>query len=312
MSIDIQITPISPPLDVGTRIHWDIATQSAIFVDIPNSDVYKYDENTGKVTKAKVGNEPLAFMFPVEGTNNKFIAGLGRKLVFVDWDGKSSQVSKVETIVEVEKEEELKGNRLNGAKVDPWGRLWAGTMGATNSDGSTVRGRGALYSLEKGKLKKHLGGIGISNGLAWDTQKMKMYYIDTLEPCVTQFDISNSGSLSNKKEVFSFKANNIGGLPDGLTIDSDGNLWVTAIYGSDLIKFNPENGSVLKKIVLPTPQVTSVSFGGKKIDKLFVTTARIPVDGKIPPDPAGTTYSIDLNDEIQHTIGYSGDRYIIS
>lgn len=72
------------------------------------------------------GNEPLAFMFPIEGSNYKFIAALGRKFVFVEWNGENSEVSKVETIGEVDHGTE---NRLNGAKVDPWGRLWAGNTG---------------------------------------------------------------------------------------------------------------------------------------------------------------------------------------
>lgn len=72
------------------------------------------------------GNEPIAFMFPVHGSNTKFIAGLGRKFVFVEWDGQSASVSKVDIIAEVDQEGILSKNRLNGAKVDPWGRLWAG------------------------------------------------------------------------------------------------------------------------------------------------------------------------------------------
>nr|CAH7744474.1 unnamed protein product [Callosobruchus chinensis] len=300
-----ELTPISEPLDVGTRIHWDAETQRAIFVDVPNGTVYSYENNNGEVVKAKVADEPIAFMFPVEGSDTKFIAGLSKKLVFVEWDGKSPQVSKVETIVEVEKEKEFKGNRFNGAKVDPWGRLWAGTMGPTSEDGTTENHKGALYSLTKGTLKKHESNIGISNGLAWDTKTNKMYYIDTLVPCVFQYDISKDGTLSNKTVVFDFKKQNIIGLPDGLTIDSNGNLWVCAIHGSHLVKFNPNDGKVIEKIQFPTPQVTAVSYGGKNLDKLFVTTARISVNGQIPPPPAGTTYVV-YNAKVP---GYPGDRY---
>lgn len=65
-------------------------------------------------------------MFPVEGSNSKFIAGISRKFAFVEWDGKSPKPSKIETIAEVDTDPDAKGNRLNGGKVDPWGRLWAG------------------------------------------------------------------------------------------------------------------------------------------------------------------------------------------
>ncbi|KAJ8973405.1 hypothetical protein NQ317_006471 [Molorchus minor] len=219
-------------------------------------------------------DEPLAFMFPVEYSNSKFIAGLGRKFVFVEWDGISSEVSKVETIVEVENETKVKDNRLNGAKVDPYGRLWAGTMGPIDCEGNIVPGQGSLYSLEKGVLKKHEGNVGCSNGIAWNTKEMKMYYIDTLVPAVFQYDFSESGTISNKTCVFDFKANNITGLPDGLTIDSNGALWVCCIYGSNVIKFDPKDGKILKRIKFPTSQITSVTFGGKNLDKMYVTTAK--------------------------------------
>lgn len=68
-------------------------------------------------------------MFPVEGSNTRFIAGLGRKFVFVEWDGQSSEVSTVDIISVVDNDGILAYNRLNGAKIDPWGRLWAGKEG---------------------------------------------------------------------------------------------------------------------------------------------------------------------------------------
>ncbi|CAG9833814.1 unnamed protein product [Diabrotica balteata] len=300
-----EFIPISDPLDVGTRIHYDECTNNAFFVDVPNGNAYRYDLASGNVTKTKVGNEPIAFMFPVVGSNNKFIAGLSNKFVSVEWDGVSPQVSKVEIIKEIETDPQLKGNRLNGGKVDPWGRLWAGTMGPAGADGETIPQRGALYSVEKGSVKKHLSNIGISNGLAWNTKKMKMYYLDTLQPKVFQYDITKDGAISNEKVIFEFGPHKIGGKPDGLTIDTDGNLWITAIFGSTLVKINPDDGKLLEKIVMSTPQPTSISFGGKNLNEMFVTTARIPVDGKIPPNPAGTTYIVRNSG----SSGFKGDRY---
>lgn len=65
-------------------------------------------------------------MFPIEKTSNKFIAALGRKFAIVTWDGKSGIVSSVDIICEIDTEPEFAMNRLNGGKVDPYGRLWAG------------------------------------------------------------------------------------------------------------------------------------------------------------------------------------------
>lgn len=69
-------------------------------------------------------------------------------------------------------------------------------MGTIDREGNITPGKGSLYSLHKGVLKRHESGIGCSNGLAWDTKQTKMYYVDTLVPAVFQYDYSNTGTLS--------------------------------------------------------------------------------------------------------------------
>lgn len=69
-------------------------------------------------------------------------------------------------------------------------------MGPPGFDGNIIRGRGSLYCLDKGNVKKREANIGISNGLAWDTNTMKMYYNDTLDPVVYQYDFTDCGSIS--------------------------------------------------------------------------------------------------------------------
>lgn len=71
-----------------------------------------------------------------------------------------------------------------------------GTMGPSDANGDVIPHKGALYSLNKGVVTKHKCNIGISNGLAWDTTKMKMYYCDTMEPKIFQYDISKDGKIS--------------------------------------------------------------------------------------------------------------------
>ncbi|CAH0557444.1 unnamed protein product [Brassicogethes aeneus] len=293
--IPITICPLDgEQLEVGTRPFWDEDRQILYFVDVKTSTIYKYCYNGNRVAKATVGDEPLAFMFPVEGDDKKFIAGLGRKLVFVTWDGKCPVVQKVELITEVEWEEDYLANRWNGGKVDPYGRLWAGTMGPADENGDTIPGRGSLYSYSKGLLLKHETNIGISNGLAWDVKENKMYYIDTLFPGVYQYDYDpKTGTICNRTCVFDFENNFVEGKPDGLVIDMDGNLIVACIFGGHLIHFDPRTGKVLARIPIPAEQVTAVTFGGFELDKLFVTTAKMEVNGEVPEDPAGVTFVIE-------------------
>lgn len=70
-------------------------------------------------------------VIPVEGTDDQFLVGLGRKLIVVTWDGVSDKVSKIEELLEVENEPGYTNNRWNDGKADPTGRLWAGNSRIT-------------------------------------------------------------------------------------------------------------------------------------------------------------------------------------
>lgn len=73
-------------------------------------------------------------------------------------------------------------------------------MGPPDSSGNVIKGRGSLYSLDRGTVKKHAIDIGISNGLAWNTDAKKMYYIDTLEPVVYQYNFTDDGIISKTRK----------------------------------------------------------------------------------------------------------------
>lgn len=115
---------------------------------------------------------------------------------------------------------------------------------------------GSLYSIGNDfKLKKQISPVSISNGLAWNPNNDIFYYIDSLSYQIMAYNYNSQTGIickkfiiyqynifyvkftflilffiANKKIVFDFLKNNIPGLPDGMTIDTNGNLWV-AVYG---------------------------------------------------------------------------------
>ena len=68
------------------------------------------------------------------------------------------------------------------------------------------------------------------------------------------------------------------GWPDGMTSDTDGNLWIAMWSGASVTRWNPRNGSLLEQIPLPAKNVTSCAFGGKTLDELYITSARTGLD----------------------------------
>lgn len=96
---------------------------------------------------------------------------------------------------------------------------------------------------------------------------------------------------ANQKTVFSLEKHDIPGYPDGQTIDSDGNLWIALFAGSAVIKIDPRKPeTLLQTVEMPAYQVTSVAFGGKNLDELYVTTARFIVGDKILSEADGHGY----------------------
>lgn len=80
-------------------------------------------------------------------------------------------------------------------------------------------------------------------------------------------------------------------VPDGMTIDENGSLYVATFGGSKLFKINPSTGAVELEIIIPAEQVTSAAFGGPNLDILYVTTAGKEFKSKQPP-PAGRLFQV--------------------
>ena len=163
--------------------------------------------------------------------------------------------------------------RFNDGKCDPSGRFWVGTMALDSRKKGAV-----LYRIDKDKsIHKMLDSVTISNGIVWTADKKTMYYNDTPTGTIQGFDYNDkTGEITNKRVVVRIPRG--GGGPDGMTIDADGNLWV-ALWGSGTVgKFDPRTGQQLQKVIVPAQNVSSCAFGGKNLDILYITTARVGVN----------------------------------
>jgi sugar lactone lactonase YvrE len=99
-----------------------------------------------------------------------------------------------------------------------------------------------------------------------------MYYVDSMERRVDVFDFDlDSGSFTNRRPFAAVDDGDV--LPDGLTVDAEGGVWVACWGGARVSRFTPD-GSLERSVSLPTPNVTSPVFGGSALDRLFITSAR--------------------------------------
>ena len=103
-----------------------------------------------------------------------------------------------------------------------------------------------------------------------------MYYIDTPTRQVSCFDYDEvTGEIKNRKVVIDYKKDITHAYPDGMTIDSEGKLWVAEFYGSQVCHWDPETGNLLQQVKIPALKVTSCCFGGPDYSVLYVTSASV-------------------------------------
>ncbi|XP_072932437.1 regucalcin-like isoform X2 [Epargyreus clarus] len=288
--MSIKVEKITDPLVLGEGPHWDEKQQALFFVSIHECTIHRYLPATGEHTKTKLDGR-VGFIVPVEGAINQFVVGVERRFLVVEWDGQEgSQTRIVKDLGEVD--QDVPSTRINDGKADPRGRLFAGTMGAEDPPGSFQMDKGSFYRIDSRGLVKVCSPISLSNGLAWDVQKGAMYYIDSLEYKIRRYDYNiETGEISNKTYIFDIKEKGQEGIPDGMTIDTDGNIWLAVFQGSCVLKIDPNTGKILQKVPIPAQQVTSVTFGGPNYDILFVTTASMNIGGVQEP-PCGSTFMV--------------------
>ncbi|XP_056647342.1 regucalcin-like [Diorhabda sublineata] len=252
--------------------NWDHNTQSLYFVDVTASTIHKYVPRENKHTQARIGNYNVSIIIPIKDKKNNFLVTLDRSVALIEWDGESEEVTAIQKLCTVE---ENTVHVFNDGKCDKTGRLWLGTM---SKSAATVDGiednQGALYSFYNNTINTHRHNVGVSNGIAFDYVREKMYYIDSYRYSIDQYDINfEKGTLSNQKTIFKNENKDI--LCDGMTIDTDGNLWVAMFGAAAVYNIDPRTGNILRTIKIPADQITSVSFGGPNLDELYVTSGSI-------------------------------------
>uniref|UniRef100_A0A3Q3XQZ0 Regucalcin n=1 Tax=Mola mola TaxID=94237 RepID=A0A3Q3XQZ0_MOLML len=250
---------------IGEGPVWEESGQTLLFVDIAGQKIHRWDPTTNRIQSVATGD---MVGFAVPRRSGGYVAGVGRSIVAVDW---STQM--MTSLAEVD--EDKPNNRLNDGKVDPTGRLLAGTMAKEVRPAVVERQQGSLFSVTSGlTVTKHLDEVDISNGLDWSSDHKTFFYIDSLSLTVDAFDYdSNTGHIGNRRVVYRMEEGE--GLPDGMTVDVKGNLWVACYDGGRVINIDPATGVRLQTVSLPVMKTTSCCFGGRDYTDLYVTSASV-------------------------------------
>ncbi len=236
---------------------WDSRTQTLYWIDILEKRIYcegnmlvQLDDLIGCIAPRKSGGLILA--------NRVGLASLeidSLKLTFLSAP-----------------KDEPSNNRFNDGKCDPRGRFLAGTMDLGETDPY-----GSLYSFDGKSITKLLSNVTISNGMAWSPDHKTFYYIDTPTHEVKAFDYDlDTGAIANPRVAIRIPAEF--GWPDGMTSDTQGNLWIAMWGGAQITKWDPNTAQLLEQIPVPAKNVSSCVFGGTDRNELYITSARKGLD----------------------------------
>ena len=244
---------------LGEGLRWDSRRDELLAVDILAGGVYRGrldDEGLLDLVRSYQLPSTVGAIAPVQGDEGWILAA-GHGFVHLSPHGELRPLLDVTPA----------GTRMNDGACDPQGRLWAGTLADDFRPGG-----GALYRLDPdGRVEVVLRGLTISNGLGWSPDGRTMYLADSGPRVVHAFEFQGeAGTISNDRVLASLSPDV--GTPDGLTVDTDGDIWVAIYDGGRVHRYAPD-GVLRDELVLPAAQCTSCAFGGPQLAQLYVTTA---------------------------------------
>jgi sugar lactone lactonase YvrE len=253
--LDVEVV-LEAQASVGEGPVWDERTNSLVWVDIMNNSVHVFDPESRQDRRVDMGQPVGAAALRERGG---LVLALRDGFAVMDADlGDLRWVARVE--------DDVPTNRMNDGKCDAAGRFWAGTMAF-----EVTPGVASLYRLDPDyRVTRVLTDVTLSNGLDWSADNRQMYYIDSKTQRVDVFDFDlEHGVLGERQPVISVPQEL--GLPDGMTVDAEGGLWV-ALHGAGLVHRYTRDGRLDCVVRLPAKQVTCCAFGGRDYNELFITS----------------------------------------
>lgn len=266
---------------------WDVEDQLLYWIDSSAAEVWSCREDGSNVKKYFVPSHIGSMAIRQKGG-----AVLALANGFSLYDFKTQKLTHL-----VDPEADEPENRLNDGKVDRRGRFIAGYMSYDHDRENASHGQrpvrnSALYRLDPDlTIHRIESGIKCTNGPCWSPDNKVFYFCDSYDNIMYAYDYDiERGTISNQRPFASTK--DYPGTFDGSTVDAEGYVWNAHVFGGRIIRYAPD-GSIDRMIEFPVRNLTSVMFGGKNLDILYVTSMGRPMKGVPQKEPeAGGVFAV--------------------
>ena len=227
------------------------------FSDVPNGGVYRRGLD-GKVEtlipkRKGVGGIALNDGGGIVCSGRSLIywneqTGTSRNL-FTEWEGRA-----------------LKG--LNDLQPDDQGSVYVGSLEFDAlSDQKPIPGN--LFRVDPdGKVTKLWEGIQVTNGMGFSPDRKLLFHADSTTQAVWAYDVQPDRSVKDRRIFAKLPV----GWPDGMAVDAEGGIFVAVVNDGEVMRFKPD-GTLDTRLKVPAKMVTSLTFGGKDMQDLYIVTA---------------------------------------
>ncbi|MBT3902176.1 MAG: hypothetical protein HOF20_04865 [Pelagibacteraceae bacterium] len=232
-------------------------TNEIVFLDLLNPSVFFYSITNKTLSKEKLNlPKPLGNIYPMH--NGQFIISNLDGLHVYDRNKKT-----IKYYQDIRGTDELHKISYNDGTITK-NKLWIGL-----SHIKETKNLGYFGYLQNNKFNKLDQGFKVSNGPAVDEKQNKLYFSNSLNSSIYQYNLKTL----KKKLIYKLKKNQ--GFPDGIALDNKNGLWVAHWAGGQISRINLKTKEIDVAIKVPALNVTSVTFVGKKLNHIFVTSAKI-------------------------------------
>jgi gluconolactonase len=162
-------------------------------------------------------------------------------------------------------------NSPNDVVIGPDGAIYFTdpTLDLVDGEKQEIAFQGVYRLDEAGNVRLLTKDLTQPNGLAFSPDGKRMYIDDSEQRNIRVYDVAADGSISNGKIFGEEPGAKNDGVPDGIKVDHEGNLFVTGPRG--IWVWDPQ-GNHLGTIEMPE-QPANLAWGDKESRSLYITAS---------------------------------------